>query len=99
MTRPLCRSPCVAADVEVVRFLVEKGLDPKALSPFAQREGFARYDLPTTDYLMSNASTAAQDLLGTAATWQPADRIARWIELGANVNAGASPAQYSERLS
>ena len=30
-----------SADVEVVRFLVEKGLDPNALSPAARRVGFA----------------------------------------------------------
>ena len=42
-----------SADVDVVRFLVEKGLDPNALSPGARRAGFARYDRPTTDYLMS----------------------------------------------
>jgi ankyrin repeat protein len=84
-----------SADVEVVRFLVEKGLDPNALSPLAQRAGFARYDLPTTDFVMSKSLTALPDMLITAATWQPADRVARWIELGANVNAGAAAAQYA----
>jgi ankyrin repeat protein len=84
-----------SADVEVVRFLGEKGLSPAALSPAARRAGLARYDLPTTDYLLAHAPTPAQDLLGTAATWQPADRLGRWIDLGANVNAGAgSTAQY-----
>ena len=42
-----------SADVDVVRFLVEKGLDPNALSPGARRAGFARYDRPTTDYVMT----------------------------------------------
>jgi ankyrin repeat protein len=84
-----------SASVDVVQFLVEKGLDPKALSPFAARAGVARYDLPTIDYLMSKAPASSPDLLGAAATWQPADRVARWIERGANVNTGASPAQYS----
>jgi ankyrin repeat protein len=84
-----------SADVEVVRFLVEQGLDPKALSPFAQRAGFARYDLPTTDFVMSKGLTPLPDVLITAATWQPADRVAHWIELGANVNASAAAAQYA----
>jgi ankyrin repeat protein len=82
-----------SADVEVVRFLVEKGLDPNALSPAARRAGFARYDRPTTDYLMSKGLSPTPDLLVTAATWQPADLVGRWIELGANVNA-SNAAQY-----
>jgi ankyrin repeat protein len=84
-----------SASVDVVRFLVEKGLDPKALSPLAARAGVARYDLPTIDYLMSKAPASSPELLGAAATWQPADRVARWIDRGANVNTGASPAQYA----
>src|SRR5712691_4869594 len=84
-----------SADVEVVRFLVDKGLDPKGLSPLAQRAGFARYDLPTTDFVMSKGVTPPADVLITAATWQPTDHVARWIERGANVNAVAAPAQYA----
>ena len=42
-----------SADVDVVRFLVERGLDPNALSAAARRAGFARNDRPTVDYLMS----------------------------------------------
>ena len=53
-----------SADVDVVRFLVEKGLDPNALSPAARRVGLARYDLPTTDYLLSKGLTPSPDLLG-----------------------------------
>lgn len=84
-----------SADVEVVQFLTERGLDPKELTPAARRAGLARYDLATTDYLLAKAPTPAQDLLGTTATWQPADRVAHWIDLGANVNAGAgTTAQY-----
>src|SRR5439155_19512760 len=33
--------------------------------------------------------------LAAQAPWQPADRVARWIERGASVNTGASPAQYA----
>jgi ankyrin repeat protein len=84
-----------SADVEVVRFLVDKGLDPNGLSPLAQRAGFARYDLATTDFLMSKGVTPPADVLITAATWQPADRVARWIDRGANLNAVAAQAQYA----
>ncbi len=82
-----------SADVEVVRFLVEKGLDPNALSPAAQRAGFARYDLPTTDVMMSKGLTPLPDVLITAATWQPTELVTRWIESGANVNA-SNAGQY-----
>ena len=83
-----------SADVEVVRFLVERGLDPNALSPGARRVGFARYDQPTTDYLMSKGLTPAPDLLVTTAAWHPTELIARSIELGASVNA-SNTAQYN----
>ena len=83
-----------SADVDVVRFLVEKGLDPNALSPGARRAGLARYDLPTSDYLMSRSLNPSQDLLVTTASWQPAAMVARWIEAGANVNA-SNAAQYN----
>jgi ankyrin repeat protein len=83
-----------SSDVDVVRFLVERGLDPNDLSPGARRVGFARYDLPTTEYLMSRGLAPAPDLLVTAATWQPARLVARWIELGADVNA-TNAAQYA----
>ncbi len=76
-----------SADVDVVRFLVERGLDLSALSADSRRVGFTRNDLPTTDYVMSKAPTPNQDLLGTAALWQPANVVAHWIELGADVNA------------
>jgi ankyrin repeat protein len=83
-----------SADVDVVRFLVERGLDPAALSAGARRAGFTRNDLATTDYLMSTAPTPSQDLLQPAALWQPASVVARWIELGADVNASLAQ-QYA----
>jgi ankyrin repeat protein len=76
-----------SADVEVVRFLVEKGLDPKALTPVAVRVGYARWDRPTTDYLISNGLNPTPDGLLTTANWQPAELVARWIGSGANPNA------------
>ena len=83
-----------SADVDVVRFLVERGLDPGALTPAARRVGLARTDRATTDYLMSKGPGAtAEDLLVTTATWQPPDLVARWIDAGASVNA-SNPAQY-----
>ena len=82
-----------SADVEVVRFLADRGLEPGALGFAERRAAFARWDRPTTDYLMSKAASPARDLLGAVATWQPAALVARWIDLGADVNAGVA-AQY-----
>jgi ankyrin repeat protein len=84
-----------SSDIEVVRFLVERGLDPKALSVGARRVGIARYDLPTAEYLIAHAPTPAEDLLGAAATWQPTELVSRWIGLGGNVNA-IVPGQYAK---
>ncbi len=83
-----------SADVDVVRFLVEKGLQPASLSPAARRAGVARNDLPTADYLVSNAPGPAPELLNAATIWQPANLVARWIEAGGDVNSSLA-AQYS----
>lgn len=83
-----------SADVGVVQFLVERGLDLSSLSAGARRAGFSRNDLPTAEYVMSKAPGPSQDLLGTAATWQPVGVVAKWIELGADVNS-ALAAQYA----
>ena len=83
-----------SSDVDVVRFLVERGLDPNALSPAARRVGLARYDLPTTEYLISKGMGGSPDVLITAAAWQPPPLVAHWLESGADVNASNS-AQYA----
>src|SRR5438094_678281 len=82
------------ADVEVVRFLVERGLEPNALAAAAQSAGLARHDPATANYLISQLPKPFPNVLNIAATWQPAPLIARWIELGADVNA-TNAAQYA----
>src|SRR5262245_49563349 len=82
-----------SADVDVVRFLVERGLDPNGFAPAALRASAARYDLPTMEYLVSKGVRPTPDLLVTAATWQPAALVTRWLQLGADVNAN-NAAQY-----
>jgi len=84
-----------SSSVEVVHWLVGKGLDLRALQPLALRAGFARNDLPTTDYLLNSASKPGGEVFTAATIWQPRDRIAHWLELGANVNGSASAAQYA----
>src|SRR5215467_4779238 len=83
-----------SADIDVVRFLVERGLDPNALTVGARRVAFARHDLPTTEYLMSKSLSGISDVLITAAAWQPTALIARWLDAGADVNA-SNPAFYA----
>jgi N-acyl-D-amino-acid deacylase len=84
-----------SGSVDVVQWLAGKGLDPRALTPLALRAGFARNDLPTTDYLLNSASKPDGEVFTAATIWQPRDRIAHWIELGANVNGSAGAAQYA----
>jgi N-acyl-D-amino-acid deacylase len=82
-----------SADVDVVRLLVDRGLDPAALGFAERRAAFSRWDRPTTDFLMAKAAQPAKDLLPATATWQPPALVARWLDLGADVNAAVA-AQY-----
>jgi ankyrin repeat protein len=83
-----------SSDIAVVRLLVERGLDPNALTPVARRAGLLRNDLPTADYLLSRTTSNEPELLVAAAFWQPVNQIARWIDAGGNVNATIA-AQYA----
>ncbi|HEY3159802.1 MAG TPA: ankyrin repeat domain-containing protein, partial [Vicinamibacterales bacterium] len=82
-----------SADVDVVRFLVERGLDPDALNPGARRAALARNYRPTIDYLISKGLGPIPDELFTTATWEAPDLLARAIDAGAAVNS-SNAAQY-----
>jgi ankyrin repeat protein len=84
-----------SADSNVVRFLVDRGQDPNALSLAAQGTAFARHDLPTVDYLMTTIAKPMPQLLITAAIWQPVAFVRRWIDSGADVSASLPAVQYS----
>ena len=84
-----------SSDVEVVRFLVAKGLDPAALSPAARRAAHLRYDTATVEYLMSKDVTPVPETLMWAAMWHSPAWVQRWIAAGADVKAMSAPAQYS----
>jgi ankyrin repeat protein len=75
-----------SADVEVVQFLVGRGLDPKELSEGARRVAFSRWDRPTTDYLMSLGQPPIPGVLLSTANWQPIELVGRWIASGTDVN-------------
>src|SRR5262249_47693617 len=85
-----------SGDSEVVRFLVDQGLDPNALNLAAQGTAFARHDLPTVDYLMTTIAKPIPQLLITAAIWQPVAFVRSWIDSGADVNASLPAVQYSK---
>jgi ankyrin repeat protein len=82
-----------SADVDVVRFLVERGLNPDALNPGARRAALARNYRPTIDYLNSKGLGPIPDELYTTASWEPPELLARAIDAGASVNA-SNAAQY-----
>ena len=77
-----------SADSEVVRFLVESGIDPND-PPAAVR--YQRHHLPTIEYLISEGLKINENALVGAVTWQEPERIDHWIEMGANVNARTAP--------
>jgi len=82
-----------SADVDVVRFLVDRGLEPSALNPGARRAALARNYRPTIDYLISKGLGPLPDELFTSATWQSPELLARALDGGADVNA-SNAAQY-----
>ena len=81
----------VSADLEVVRFLIARGLDPNDVPVLAVRAAFARARPAMIDYLMSHGLKVPPDILIGAANWQSPDLIARWIKTGADVNARSGP--------
>ncbi len=84
-----------SSDVEVVRYLVDRGLDPKALSPAARRQAHVRLDPATVAYLMSKDMTPVPETMTWAAMSQPTALVRRWLAAGGDVNAAAAEAQYS----
>src|SRR5688572_31132833 len=84
-----------SSDVEVVRYLVGRGLDPKALSPTARLQANRRLDPPTVAYLMSKDMTPIPETMTWAAMSQPTALVRRWLAAGGDVNAVAPARQYS----
>jgi ankyrin repeat protein len=82
-----------SADVDVVRFLVERGVDPNTLAPATLRSAYQRHDRATNDYLVSKALRPGSDLLVGAASWHSVEQLTRWADSGADVNARV-PGQY-----
>ena len=77
----------VSADLDVVRFLVARGLDPNDVPVLAARAAFARARPDMIEYLMARGLKVPRDVLIGAANWQSPELIARWIKTGVDVNA------------
>jgi ankyrin repeat protein len=86
-----------SADLEVVRFLVARGLDPNDVPLAAMRAALARARPALIEFLMSRGFKVPPDILIGATNWQSPDLIARWIKTGADVNA-RSPSYGSTPL-
>ena len=72
-----------SADVGVLRFLSDKGLDPKDEVPAAAVSAvYTRARPAVIDYAMGLGLTVPKDILARASNWQSPELIKRWIERG-----------------
>ncbi len=83
----------VSADITVVRFLVESGIDPNEEGYGSLTRLYARHYLPSIEYLQSKGLRMFPDVLPAAAHWHPPQLLEKWIAMGANVNARSAPYQ------
>jgi ankyrin repeat protein len=84
-------SAMVSGDLDAVRFLVARGLDPNDVPVAAVRAAFARARPGMIEFLMSHGLKVPPDILIGAANWQSPELIARWITTGGDVNAQVAP--------
>ena len=88
-----------SADLGVLRFLVDRGLDPKEGVPAgAVNAVYTRARPAVIDYAMSRGLKAPKDILVRASNWQSPDLIKRWIADGADVNTRGGPYSMSPLL-
>ena len=80
-----------SSDVGVLRFLVDKGMDPAEVPTAALRAVYVRDRPAMIDYLMSQGLRIAEGALIDASNRRSPELIEQWIEQGANVNAEGRP--------
>jgi ankyrin repeat protein len=88
-----------SADIGVLRFLTERGLDPKDDVPAAAAASMymrARPDM--LEFAAGKSLTVPKDILVRSSNWQGPELIAQWIEAGADVNARGGPYTASPLL-
>jgi ankyrin repeat protein len=88
-----------SADLEVMRFLIDKGLDPKNGVPGgAVNAVYARARPTVLDDAMGRGLLVPKDVLIRASNWQSPALIKRWIEQGADTNARGGPYRQTPLL-
>ncbi|MEQ1886745.1 MAG: ankyrin repeat domain-containing protein [Bryobacteraceae bacterium] len=75
----------LSADVDVVKFLVEHGVDPNEPG-YGTNVRYARQYRPSLEYLLSKGAKAEPNAIANAPHWQDPSLVAQWIERGADVN-------------
>jgi len=76
-----------SADLAVVRFLVDRGLDMNDVPAVAIRAAYARQRPALVEYVTNRGLRVPPETLVSSANWQSPDLIAKWIDRGADVNA------------
>lgn len=81
-----------SSDVDVLRFLVDKGFDLKDEVPAAALTSvYVRARPAVIDFAMARGLNVPRELLLRASNWQSPDLIKRWIEQGADANGRGGP--------
>ena len=89
----------LSADVGVLRFLTDKGLDPKDDVPaIAASTVYVRSRPDVIEFATTRGLKVPKNILARASNWQGPELIARWIEAGADVNARGGPYSTSPLL-
>ena len=87
------------SDMDVVRFLIAKGLDLKEEVPVPATAALYMRARPTlVDYAIAQGVKPSKDLLARATNWQRPEVIKWWIEQGADVNFRGGPYNQSPLL-
>jgi ankyrin repeat protein len=77
----------LSSDVEVLRFLVGRGLDPKEEVPIASlRAVYSRARPAVIEFAMARGVSIPKEMLNRS-NWQSPALLQRWIERGADINA------------
>ena len=80
------------ADIDVLRFLIDKGLDLKDEMPAAAVNAvYVRARPKFADYAMARGLKVPKEILTRASNWQDPGAIKQWIDQGADTNAHGGP--------